>query len=163
MLDFSDATNRKVASEFVMELLHKPFDHEVDDDGNMVVLGDGINLGGDRDWADAVSGLARRVHAASGEFEEVVLGVIQQLAQPCRERTANFMQWMHCLAVIGLLLENAKSFRTIQGKAIEANELLQSLLLPAVIVSNSMLLFFWASTLFFFAYSYGVTASDFLH
>ncbi|PON89088.1 Condensin complex subunit [Trema orientale] len=131
MLDFSDATNWKVASEFVMELLHKPFDHEVDDDGNMVVLGDGINLGGDRDWADAVSGLARKVHAAAGEFEEVVLRVIEELAQPCRERTANYMQWMHCLAVVGLLLENAKSMRWIQGKAIEPTELLQSLLLPA--------------------------------
>ncbi|XP_062093114.1 uncharacterized protein LOC133798691 [Humulus lupulus] len=130
MLDFSDSTNRKVASEFVMELLHKPFDHEKDDDGNTVVLGDGINLGGDRDWADAVSGLARKVHAASGEFEEVVLRVIEELVQPCRERTANFMQWMHSLAVIGLLLENTKSLRWIQGKAIEPTELLQSILLP---------------------------------
>ena len=57
MLDFSDSTNRKVAREFVLELLHRPFDHEVDDVGNVVVLGDGI--GGDRDWADAVSRLAR--------------------------------------------------------------------------------------------------------
>lgn len=132
MLDFSDTTNRKVASEFLVELLHKPFDHEVDDDGNMVVLGDGINLGGDRAWAEAVSGLARKVHAASGEFEEFVLGVIEELAQPCRERTANFMQWMHCLAVIGLLLENARSLHLIQGKAVEPTELLHSLLLPAV-------------------------------
>ncbi|XP_024027483.1 condensin complex subunit 3 isoform X2 [Morus notabilis] len=131
MLDFSDTTNRKVASEFLVELLHKPFDHEVDDDGNMVVLGDGINLGGDGDWAEAVSGLARKVYAASGEFEEVILRVIEELAQPCRERTANFMQWMHCLAVIGLLLENARSLRSIQGKVIEPTELLQSLLLPA--------------------------------
>lgn len=133
MLDFSDTTNRKVTSEFLVELLHKPFDHEVDDDGNMVVLGDGINLGGDGDWAEAVSGLARKVYAASGEFEEVILRVIEELAQPCRERTANFMQWMHCLAVIGLLLENARSLSSIQGKAIEPTELLQSLLLPAVI------------------------------
>lgn len=132
MLDFSDTTNRKVASEFVLELLHKPFDHEVDDVGNMVVLGDGINLGGDRDWANAVSGLARKVHAANGEFEEVVLGVIENLAQPCRERAADFMQWMHCVAVIGLLLENTKSLRLIQGKSIEPTEILQSILLPAV-------------------------------
>ncbi|KAA8547692.1 hypothetical protein F0562_004121 [Nyssa sinensis] len=65
MLDFSDATNRKVASAFVQELLHRPLEHEVDDDGNQVVIGDGINLGGDQDWAYAVSGLARKVHAAS--------------------------------------------------------------------------------------------------
>ncbi|XP_021808720.1 condensin complex subunit 3 isoform X2 [Prunus avium] len=131
LLDFSDATNRKVASTFVLELLHKPFDHEVDQYGDMVVIGDGINLGGDKDWAEAVSGLARKVHAASGEFEEVVLGVVEEIAQPCRERTADFMQWMHCLAVFGLCLEKARSYHCIQGRATEPAELLQSLLLPA--------------------------------
>ncbi|KAM1061153.1 hypothetical protein FF1_025679 [Malus domestica] len=131
MLDFSDVTTRKVASTFVLELLHKPFDHEVDECGNMVVIGDGINLGGDRDWAEAVFGLASKVHAASGEFEEVVLGVVEELARPCRERTADFLQWMHCLAVFGLCLEKARSYHWIQGKAIEPTELLQSLLLPA--------------------------------
>ncbi|KAL6320258.1 hypothetical protein AAG906_005334 [Vitis piasezkii] len=130
MLDFSDATNRKVASGFVQELLHKPIEYEVDEDGNKVVMGDGVNLGGDREWADAVSGLARKVHAAAGEFEEVLLGVVEELAQPCRERTADFLHWMHCLSVTGLLLENAKSFRWMQGKSIEPDELLQSLLLP---------------------------------
>ncbi|XP_024186830.1 condensin complex subunit 3 isoform X1 [Rosa chinensis] len=131
MLDFSDTSNRKVASTFVLELLHKPFDHEVDEYGNMVVIGDGINLGGDRDWSDAVYGLASKVHAASGEFEEVVLRVVEELALPCRERTADFMQWMHCLAVFGLCLEKAKSHQSIKGRAIEPVELLQSLLLPA--------------------------------
>ncbi|XP_050270046.1 uncharacterized protein LOC126714094 isoform X1 [Quercus robur] len=130
MLDYSDATNRKVASTLVQELLHKPPEHEVDDDGNMVVIGDGINLGGDREWADAVSGLAKKVHAANGEFEQILLGVVEELARPCRERTADFMQWMHSFAVTGLLLENAKSFRLLQGQAIEPFELLQSLLLP---------------------------------
>ncbi|CBI38660.3 hypothetical protein VitviT2T_024458 [Vitis vinifera] len=130
MLDFSDATNRKVASGFVQELLRKPIEYEVDEDGNKVVMGDGVNLGGDREWADAVSGLARKVHAAAGEFEEVLLGVVEELAQPCRERTADFLHWMHCLSVTGLLLENAKSFRWMQGKSIEPDELLQSLLLP---------------------------------
>ncbi|BBG98641.1 ARM repeat superfamily protein [Prunus dulcis] len=127
----ADATNRKVASTFVLELLHKPFDHEVDQYGDMVVIGDGINLGGDKDWAEAVSGLARKVHAASGEFEEVVLGVVEEIARPCRERTADFMQWMHCLAVFGLCLEKARSYHCIQGRATEPAELLQSLLLPA--------------------------------
>jgi condensin complex subunit 3 len=42
------------------------------------------------------------------------------------------MQWMHSLAVTGLLLENAKSLYWLQGKAIEPIELLQSLLLPGV-------------------------------
>ncbi|XP_057492264.1 uncharacterized protein LOC130777854 isoform X2 [Actinidia eriantha] len=130
MLDFSDVTNRKIGSSFVQELLQRPLEHEVDENGNKVVIGDGINVGGERDWADAVSQLARRVHAASGEFEEVVLGVLQELVRPCRERTADFMQWMHCLAVTGLLLENTKSFRWMQGKSIEPDELLHSLLLP---------------------------------
>ena len=141
MLDFSDATNRKVASTLVQELLHKPPEHEVDDDGNMVVIGDGINLGGDREWADAVSGLAKKVHAANGEFEQILLGVVEELAQPCRERTADFMQWMHSFAVTGLLLENAKSFRLLQGQAIEPFELLQSLLLPGVMSLYVSILF----------------------
>ncbi|KAK9041247.1 hypothetical protein V6N11_016357 [Hibiscus sabdariffa] len=126
MLDFSDATIRKIASSFVQDLLHRPLEHEVDDEGNKVVIGDGINLGGDRDWAVAVARLARKVHSATGEFEEVILGVIQELAGPCRERTADFIKWMHCLAVTGLLLENAKSFHWV----VEPTELLQSLLLP---------------------------------
>ncbi|KAJ7964464.1 Condensin complex subunit 3 [Quillaja saponaria] len=130
MLDFSDATNRKFASTFVQELLRKPLEHEVDNDGNMVVIGDGLSLGGERDWAVAVSSLARKVHAAHGEFEEAVLTIVEELAQPCRERTADFMQWMHSLAVSGLFLENVKSFRCVHGKAIEPEELLQSLLLP---------------------------------
>ncbi|KAK2990733.1 hypothetical protein RJ640_003801 [Escallonia rubra] len=127
MLDFSDATNRKVAGAFVNEMLHRPLEHEFDEDGNKVMIGDGIHFGGDKDWADAVSGLARKVHAVQGEFEEVVLRVVEELAQPCRERTADFMQWMHCLSVTGLILENINSFRWMQGKSAE---LLQSLLLP---------------------------------
>ncbi|KAK3030600.1 hypothetical protein RJ639_039686 [Escallonia herrerae] len=127
MLDFSDATNRKVAGAFLNEMLHRPLEHEFDEDGNKVMIGDGIHFGGDKDWADAVSGLARKVHAVQGEFEEVVLGVVEELAQPCRERTADFMQWMHCLSVTGLILENINSFRWMQGKSAE---LLQSLLLP---------------------------------
>ncbi|XP_022939041.1 condensin complex subunit 3-like [Cucurbita moschata] len=130
MLDFSDATNRKIAGAFLQEVLHMPPDHEVDDDGNLVVLGDGINLGGDRDWAVAVSGLAKKVHAAAGEFEEIVLEVIEELARPCRERTANCVQWMHCLAVTSLLLENAKSLNVINGKVTGPAQLLESILLP---------------------------------
>lgn len=132
MLDFSDATIRKIAGSFVKDLLYKPLAYEEDDDGEKVVIGDGINLGGEKGWADAVSGLARKVHAASGEFEEVILEVVKELAQPCRERTANFMQWMHSLAVSGLLLENAKSYHLLQRKAAESSEILQSLLLPGV-------------------------------
>lgn len=132
MLDYSDVANRKVASEFVNELLLRPLEHEVDDDGNKIVIGDGISLGGDREWARAILELAKKVHASMGEFEAVVTSVIKELAQPCRERTADFMQWMHCLALTGLLLENIPSLWSLQGKAIEPSELLHSLLLPGV-------------------------------
>ncbi|KAF8026871.1 hypothetical protein BT93_F3382 [Corymbia citriodora subsp. variegata] len=129
-LDFSDTTNRKFARAFVQELLQKPVEHELDDGGNMVAIGDGINLGGDREWATSVTGLARKVHSGAGEFEDVFSQVVEELAQPCRERAADFLQWMHCLAVTSLLLENCKSFRWLQGKAIEPEEILRSLLLP---------------------------------
>ncbi|TMW94956.1 hypothetical protein EJD97_009578 [Solanum chilense] len=130
MLDFSDITNRRVANGFLQELLHIPLDHELDEHDNEVVIGDGINLGGDKDWAAAVAELTRKVHSAPGEFEEVVLRVVEELARPCRERTADFMQWLHCLAVISLLLEHAQSFRWMHGKAIEPTEVLHSVLLP---------------------------------
>uniref|UniRef100_A0A0D9WP01 Nuclear condensin complex subunit 3 C-terminal domain-containing protein n=1 Tax=Leersia perrieri TaxID=77586 RepID=A0A0D9WP01_9ORYZ len=96
MLDFSDTMNRRVASSFLHELLTRPLEHEVDEDGNKLAIGDGVSLGGDREWAKAVAELAKRVHASAG-----------------------------------LLLENASSLRSLQGKAIEPLELLQSLLLPA--------------------------------
>ncbi|KAK4411778.1 Condensin complex subunit [Sesamum angolense] len=130
MLDFSDASKRKVASEFVQNLLHMAIDHELDDNGNEVFIGDGLNLGGERDWAAAVAELAKKVHAAIGEFEEVVLAVVEELARPCRERTADCKQWLHCLAVIALLLENTTSFRHMQGRAIDPAEILHSILLP---------------------------------
>ncbi|KAJ0987235.1 hypothetical protein J5N97_005591 [Dioscorea zingiberensis] len=130
MLDFSDTSNRKVASAFVHELLLRPLEYEIDDDGNKVIIGDGINLGGDINWARAVSELTKKVHASAGDFEAVVTCVVEELARPCRERTADFMQWMHCLAVTGLLLENTESLRSLKGTAIEPSELLHSLLLP---------------------------------
>ncbi|GMH13269.1 hypothetical protein Nepgr_015110 [Nepenthes gracilis] len=130
MLDFSDATNWRIASYFVQDLLFRPPEYEMDSNQNMIVIGEDVNLVGDKDWAYAVSQLAKKVHAAAGEFEEVVLGLIEELARPCRERTADFIQWIHCLAVADLLLENSKSFHWLQGKAIEPVELLQSLFLP---------------------------------
>lgn len=132
MFDFSDVTNRKAAGAFLHELMCKPPDHEDDNEGNIVVLGDGLSFGGDNEWAEAVASLARKVHAAPGEFEEVVLAIIEELAQPCRERTADYVQWMHSLSLTVLLLKNAKSLRFLQGKAIEPDELLQTLLLPGV-------------------------------
>ncbi|KAG7548302.1 Armadillo-type fold [Arabidopsis suecica] len=130
MLDFSDAMLHKTASSFVQELLHRPFEQELDEDGNSIVIGDGINLGGDKDWAEAVSKLAKKVHAAPGEYEEVILVVVEEVARPCRERTADFLQWMHMLSLTSLLLENGKSLHSLQGKAIEPEEILHALLLP---------------------------------
>ncbi|KAG6387613.1 hypothetical protein SASPL_152805 [Salvia splendens] len=136
MLDFSDVSNRKVASVFLQDLLHKALDHELDESGNEVIIGDGFNLGGEKNWAAAVAELCKKVHAAAGEFEEVVLNVVEELAQPCRERTADWKQWLHCLAVVGLLLENTTSFRHMQGYAIDPTEILHSLLLPGAKHSN---------------------------
>ncbi|KAL1566764.1 condensin complex subunit 3 [Salvia divinorum] len=136
MLDFSDVSNRKVASVFLQVLLHKALDHDLDESGNEVIIGDGFNLGGERNWAAAVAELCKKVHAATGEFEEVVLNVVEELAQPCRERTADWKQWLHCLAVVGLLLENTTSFRHMQGNAIDPTEILHSLLLPGAKHSN---------------------------
>ncbi|WVZ81718.1 hypothetical protein U9M48_029062 [Paspalum notatum var. saurae] len=131
MLNFSDIMNRKVASTFLHELLVRPLEHEVDDDGNQIAIGDGVSLGGDKEWAKAVAELAKKVHSSVGEFEMVVSAVVEELARPCRERTADFMQWMHCLAVTGLLLLNTSSLRNLQATRIKPSELLHSLLLPA--------------------------------
>ncbi|XP_058787474.1 uncharacterized protein LOC131661851 isoform X1 [Vicia villosa] len=130
MFDFSDTSSRKAASSFLQELMSKPPEHEVDNEGNIVFIGDGLSFGGDTHWAEAIAKLARKVHAAPGEFEEVVLAIIEKLAQPCRERTADYVQWIHTLSLIGLLLKNAVSMRFLHGKSIEPDELLQSLLLP---------------------------------
>ncbi|KAG2605120.1 hypothetical protein PVAP13_4NG116800 [Panicum virgatum] len=131
MLEFSDTMNRKIASSFLHELLVRPLEHEVDDDGNQIAIGDGVSLGGDKEWAKAVAELAKKVHSSVGEFEMVVSAVVEELAIPCRERTADFMQWMHCLAVTGLLLENTSTLRNLQVTAIGPSQLLHSLLLPA--------------------------------
>ncbi|KAF8650576.1 hypothetical protein HU200_063953 [Digitaria exilis] len=131
MLEFSDTVNRKIASSFLHELLVRPLEHEVDDDGNQIAIGDGVSVGGDKEWAKAVAELAKKVHSSVGEFEMVVSTVVEELARPCRERTADFMQWMHCLAVTGLLLENTSTLRNLQVTAMEPSELLHSLLLPA--------------------------------
>nr|VDD11177.1 unnamed protein product [Brassica oleracea] len=130
MLDFSDAMLHKTASSFVQELLHRPFEQELDEDGNSIVIGDGINLGGDKDWADAVSKLTKKVHSAPGEYEQLILVVVEELARPCRERTADFLQWMHMLSLTSLLLENGESLHSLREKAIEPEEILHALLLP---------------------------------
>ncbi|KAK9741242.1 hypothetical protein RND81_03G091600 [Saponaria officinalis] len=130
LLDFSDATIRKIANKFVLDLLRQQPEYETDGDENKLVIGDGMNLGGDRDWASALAGLTKKVNAADGEFEEVILSVVEELARSCRERTADFIGWLHCLAVVGFVLENTKSLYWLRGKAFEATEILNSLLLP---------------------------------
>ena len=95
LLDFSDVTIRKTASKFVQDLLRKLPEYEIDGDGNKLVIGDGMTLCGDRDWANAVVEFAKKVHAADGEFEEATLRVLEELAKPCRERTADLIEWLH--------------------------------------------------------------------
>ncbi|KAL8038290.1 hypothetical protein ABFX02_11G096700 [Erythranthe guttata] len=136
MLDFSDTSNRKVAGEFVQDLLHIALDHELDYNGNEVFIGDCFNLGGEKHWANAVAELTKKVHTAKGEFEEVVLTVVEEVARSCRERTADCKQWLHCLALVALLFENTSSFRHMEGKPIDPNEILHSLLLPGAKHSN---------------------------
>lgn len=131
----------KVAAMFVKELLIRPLEHETDDNGNKVVLGDGVNIGGDKSWADAVSELAKKVHSAAGEYEDTVFGVLEELAQPCRERVGDFIQWMHCLAVAGILLGDESSYVWLQKKINGSMELLQSLLLPGVCCLISLVIF----------------------
>ncbi|KAF3331541.1 condensin complex subunit 3 [Carex littledalei] len=131
MLDFSDSTNRKTASAFLRELLLVPPECEADEFGIEISVGDGLSLGGDREWARAMSELAKKVHASTGEFEEVLTHIIEEQVRPCRERTANFTEWMHCLSLVGFLLENIDGLWILRGKAIGATELLNSLLLPA--------------------------------
>lgn len=109
-----------------------PPECEKDEFGNEISVGDGLSLGGDREWARAMSELAKKVHASTGEFEEVLTGIVEEQAKPCRERTANFTEWMHCLSLIGFLLENIDGLWILRGKAIGGSELLNSLLLPAV-------------------------------
>ncbi|KAK8569245.1 hypothetical protein V6N12_007777 [Hibiscus sabdariffa] len=115
MLDFSDATIRKIAGCFVQDLLHRPLEHEVDDEGNKVVIGDGINLGGDRDWAIAVARLAKKVHSAAGlllenskSFHWAVepTELLQSLLLPGRVS-------VRCLGLFGLL-ENKPSEELIK-------------------------------------------------
>lgn len=142
VFDFSDFTNRNVGCMFVHELLHHSLEHETDDEGNEIIIGDGINLGGDHEWAKAVSELAKNVHASAGEFEEKVSLVIDELARPCRERTADFMQWMNCLSVVGFLLENITSFKYLVGKVMEPAEILHSLLVAGVSEVKHLQFFF---------------------
>jgi condensin complex subunit 3 len=42
MLNFSDSMNRKVAGSFLYELLIRPLEHEVDEDGNQIAIGDNV-------------------------------------------------------------------------------------------------------------------------
>ncbi|KAK6127474.1 hypothetical protein DH2020_038791 [Rehmannia glutinosa] len=99
MLDFSDASNRKVASEFVQSLFHKALDHELDDNGNEVVIGDGFNLGGERDWAAAVAELAKKGRAIDP------VEILHSLLLPGAKHSNLDVQRasIRCLGLFGLL------------------------------------------------------------
>eukprot|EP00250_Pteridium_aquilinum_P000880 c11059_g1_i1 orf=140-3382(+) len=127
-MDFSDATNRKVAGTFLHEIMCLPAGHFEE---NEILLGDGLSLGGDKQWSRAVAELTWKVHEAPQEFEKMVSDVVAELGRPCREGGATVMQWINCLAAAGFFLENIESLQQLTGRAIEAHELLGGLLLPA--------------------------------
>ena len=127
-LDFSDATSRKVAGSFLQTILHLPAGH-LDND---VVIGDGVSLGGDKQWATAVAELSWKVHGTSQEFIKMTSDVVAELGKPCREGGASIMQWVNCLAATGFLLEHMESLHQLNGHSIEAHELFGGILLPAV-------------------------------
>ncbi|MCO5614540.1 hypothetical protein L7F22_068823 [Adiantum nelumboides] len=128
-MDFSDAANRKFAGTFVRELICMPAGHFEDD--NDVILGDGLSLGGDKQWSKAIADLAWKVHEAPQEFATMTSDVVAELSRPCREGWASVMQWINSLAAAGFLLDNIESLQQLIGCAIEAHELLGGLLLPA--------------------------------
>lgn len=89
-------------------------------------------LSANTDWAAAVAELAGKVYSEQGEYEKVLADAISRLGQPCRDGGAEASQWLHCLAVTSLLLERIMSLRQLAGCAIESQEIVDALLLPAV-------------------------------
>ncbi|KAH7286349.1 hypothetical protein KP509_32G002700 [Ceratopteris richardii] len=128
-MDFSDAANRKTAGTFLHELMCFPEGHLEEE--NDVIIGDGLSLGGEKQWATAVAELAWKVHETPREFAMMVSNVVADLSKPCREGGASVMQWINSLAAAGFLLENIESLQLLTGCAIEGHELLGGLLLPA--------------------------------
>ncbi|BBN11728.1 condensin complex subunit 3 [Marchantia polymorpha subsp. ruderalis] len=129
LMNFIDNTSRREAALLLQFLLERSAVSERSLDE---VVGDGLSLGGEELWASAVAELAHHVHASPGEFAQVVSASLAQHARPCREGGANIMQWLHCLAMTALLLENIDSLHQLDGQAIEPQEIQDSLLLPAV-------------------------------
>ncbi|CAM6100840.1 unnamed protein product [Calypogeia fissa] len=140
LMDYTDSTSRKDAGLLLQRLLTETTPSEdqsneqsvSDDPTSHEWVGDGLSLGGEESWGNAVADFARHVHASAGEFEEVLAAAVAEVGRPCREGGADERQWLHCLAVTGLLLENITSLDVLVGRAIEPEEIIHSLLLPAV-------------------------------
>ncbi|KAL2651267.1 hypothetical protein R1flu_019395 [Riccia fluitans] len=130
-MNFTDNTSRREAAALLQNLLNElkstELDRSVED-----VVGDGLSLGGDELWAISVAELAHYVHAAPGEFAQVLAASLADHSRPCREGGADVLQWLHCLAIAGLLFENIDSLRELDRLAIEPQEIYESLLLPSV-------------------------------
>lgn len=92
-------------------------------------------LSGNTEWAAAVSEFAGKVYSEQGEYEKVLAEAISRLGQPCRDGGAEPSQWLHCLAVTSLLLEKIMSLRQLAGCAIESQEIVDALLIPAVSIA----------------------------
>ncbi|KAL3677038.1 hypothetical protein R1sor_026986 [Riccia sorocarpa] len=131
LMNFTDNTSRREAAALLHRLLNEVKSCE---SGQSLedVVGDGLSLNGDESWGNSVAEFAHQVHAAPGELSQVLAASLVDHAGPCREGGADVLQWLHCLALTGLLFEDVDSLRDLEGLAIEAQEIRDSLLLPAV-------------------------------
>nr|GMD78227.1 condensin complex subunit 3 [Ipomoea batatas] len=71
MLDFSNASNRRVAGEFLQELLHKPLDYELNEHENKVVIGVG----------SCYSNILTRRYAAPTNLERLLAANLKVLTE----------------------------------------------------------------------------------
>lgn len=132
LLDFTDTSSRKIAGVLLQNLLlggiYSPENEEH--------VGDG-GIAGDKEWEEAIVDFGKSVHAAPGEWITVMIELVEKLGRPCREGGAYPLQWLKCLNMAGLLLQDMDSACQLVGSVIEPTELVDALLLSAVRSSPS--------------------------
>ncbi|KAK9811687.1 hypothetical protein WJX72_008386 [[Myrmecia] bisecta] len=100
-VDLTDAAGRKAAADMVQKLLRE------------------ASSGSDRRWDAALVEVARHVYSSHAELAEAMLGAIAemyarwQLGEPsdAADGEANAAQWVQCLSVASLLLQQVPSAR----------------------------------------------------
>ncbi|XP_024527782.1 condensin complex subunit 3 isoform X2 [Selaginella moellendorffii] len=127
VLDFSDMASRKCAAASINNFLYQ----WTSPDRGPEMTGDGIYLGGGKEWSDAFVQLAKKVHATPDAFEEAMAQAALDLGKVCREGGAGALQWLQCLATTGILLENLRSIRQFPAHVMETQEMVDGLLIPA--------------------------------